>query len=511
MQWHILNWVVLLLYLGALVVMGFMFSSHNKTSKDYFVGGQRIPAWAAAVSLYATALSSISYIAITSSVYRVGWVFAMGVVGIIPLLFLVSKFFVPFIRRINATTAYEYLEARFHRPMRLMASLVFMVFHVMRIAIVVFIPTLAFQEALPGVSPLLLVAIMGFLCVIYTTVGGFEAVIWSDVVQTFVLFGGAILIAMIGFSVVPSGVNPFATLAADGKMFGEGVFGFNPKDVTIWWLFMGGFFGSIYQYIGSQDVVQRYSSTKSLKAAQRTVLINAPLLIVSIVMFILMGSALYLFYKYSGVVAPQLENMNAILPYFVVHQVPMGISGLIIAGIFAAAQSTVSSSLNSTATCAIVDFVQPMCPDLNEKQKLFFAQLASWSAGILGTLVAMSFVVNGQGDMYTLFNAIIGLLGAPVAGIFLLGIFCRKAGIVAAWIGFGVSAALSVYLGNPAKILSWIPGYEQPQIFPFLFAFIILFVSVVVGFLASMFTSNPGEEKLKGLTYTSLGDLSDIQ
>ena len=511
MGWSLLDWIVLIGYLGFLVWLGYFFSKRRSNSDDYFVGGQRIPAWVAAFSLYATGLSSISYVATTSNVYQSGWIFGVGVLGIMPLIPLVAEYFVPFIRRMNCVTAYEYLEVRFDRPMRLLASAIFMLFHIMRIAIVIFIPTLAFREVWPQINPLIIVAVMGFLCVIYTTVGGFEAVVWSDTIQTILLMGAAVLVMGYGFFAIPEGVNGFEALVADGKVFPAENFSFDPKVTTVWWLFLGGFFGTIYQYIGSQDMVQRYSSTKNLAEAKKTLYIQFPLLFVSVIMFVGMGSAIYLFYKFSGVPAPELQNNNALLPYFVINQLPIGISGLVIAGIFAAAQSTVSSSLNSTATCAIVDFIAPIRPNITDKEKITFAQIASWTAGILGTLIAMVFISQGQSDMYVLFNAILGLLGSPIAGIFLLGIFSNKVDSKAAWVGFYVSTAVALYLGNPGNILNIIPGYVKPDIFGFLFAPIVISSCMIPAYIAALFTPDPSMEKIKGLTYTSLSDQSDIK
>ncbi|MGL4388512.1 MAG: sodium:solute symporter [Brevinema sp.] len=510
MEWHFINILVIVGYFSLLIYLGYFFSKKRLDSNNYFIGGKKIPSWVAGFSIYATALSSISYVAIASNVYQSGWMFGMSALGIVPLIILVAHFFVPFIRRINAITAYQYLEARFNRPMRLMSSAVFMIFHVMRIAIIIYIPTLAFVAVWPSINPYMIVAIMGLLCVFYTTSGGFEAVVWSDAVQTIVLIFGALLVIFFGFSAVPSGINPFDALATDGKILTSSSFSLDPKNSSLWWLLIGSFFSSIYQYIGSQDITQRYSSTKSLDSAKETLYIQIPLLLISIFIFIGMGSAIYLFYKFSGISAPTLTHNNALLPYFVINQLPVGISGIVIGAIFAAAQSTVSSSLNSTATCAIVDFIDPIKP-LNESQKIKYAQAISWISGTFGVLIAMYFIAVGQNDMYIFFTAIIGLLGSPIAGVFLLGIFSSKVNSTGAWIGFFVSATTAIYLGNPGDILNFIPGYSKPEIFGFLFAPIVLTACLVPGYLSTIFLAPASAEKINGLTYHSLNDLSDIQ
>lgn len=511
MEWSFIDLIVLVLYLGFLVWLGYFFSKKRKDSDDYFIGGKRTPSWVVACSVYATALSSISYVATTSNIYKSGWIFAMGVIGVFPLIPLVAELFIPFVRRLQCVTAYEYLEARFDRSMRLLASIIFILFHIMRIAIVIFIPTLAFKEVWPQLNPLLLVGIMGFLCVVYTTVGGFEAVVWSDAIQTIVLMFAAIFVMIFGFMAIPEGVNGLQVLAADGKIFPKENFSFDPSQTTIWWLLLGGFFVSIYQYIGSQDIVQRYSSAKDLSSAKKTLYMQYPLLLTSIIMFTGMGSAIYLFYKFNGP-APQLDNNNALLPFFVINQLPVGLSGLVIAGIFAAAQSTVSSSLNSIATCAIVDFVVPLSKkEISDSSKITLAQWASWFAGILGTLLAMHFILKGQSDMYVLFNAILGLLASPIAGVFLLGIFFNRVGSKDVWLGFIISALFSIYFSNPNGILNIISGYEKPQIFGFLFAPLITGICIVVAYISSFFTKNPSLEKIQGLTFTYLSDQSDIK
>ncbi|MGL4394704.1 MAG: sodium:solute symporter [Brevinema sp.] len=510
MTWSWFDVLVMLIYFLLLMYLGYFFSQKRNSSNDYFVGGKKIPSWVAALSVYATALSSISYVAITSNVYKGGWIFGMASLGVIPLLFLVAHFFIPFIRRIHAITAYQYIEARFDRSMRLMASAIFMVFHVMRIAIVLFIPTLALITVWPTINPYLVVGVMGFLCVIYTTIGGFHAVVWSDAIQTIVLVFGAILVIFFGFQAVPKDINPFLVLALDQKIFPDTAFSFDPEDSSLWWLLIGGFFVSIYQYIGSQDITQRYSSTNSLSEAKKTLYMQIPLLFTSMFIFIGMGSAIYLFYKFSGVPSPELSNNNALLPYFVVNQLPVGVSGIVISAIFAATQSTVSSSLNSTATCAIIDFILPM-KKLSESQKIYFAQVVSWFAGISGVLIAMSFISAGQSDMYLFFNAILGLLGGPIAGVFLLGIFSTKVSSQGAWLGFLISASVAIYLANPADVLNYFTFYQKPQIFEFLFAPVVLISCLVPGYFSTFFFKPPTLQKIEGLTFKSLSNTSDIE
>lgn len=503
MNWHWLNWVVLCLYFLGVVYIGVYFSKKNNSSEDYFTASGRIPAWVTACSIYSTALSSISFIAIPASVYKHGWIMGMAPLGIIIMIVWAGYAFVPFFRKVRVITAYEFLEKRFDRSFRLVGSLSFILFHVIRIAIVLYLPTLALIAALPGVNPILLTAIVGFLCVVYTSMGGIEAVVWSDAIQTIVLLFGAFLIIIIGFMSVPSGVSSFEVLENSGKVFAPGTFDFNLAGKTFWGILIGGFLNSIYSYVGSQDIVQRYNTTKNIKEAQKSLYMNVPLALTSVVIFVGMGSALFLFFKFHTVLPEHIDG-NAILPYFVVHNVPLGFSGLVIAAIFAAAQSTVSSSLNSVATCITSDIVKPMMKNLTDKHELKIAKYCSWVVGIISSLLSLRFLSAGQGDMFLYFQAITGLLGGPIAGLFLVGIFTKRVNGKAAWIGFICSVLVAIYIGNPAGLLTkFIPGYEPPHIFEILISLVIIGSCVVPAYIASFFTGKPDEDKVYHLTYES--------
>lgn len=509
MAWHWLNWVVIALYFLGILMLGFYFSKKQVSTEDYFTASGRVPSWVTACSIYATALSSISFIAIPASVYGKGWLLGMAPLGIILMVIWSAIVFVPFFRRVNVVTAYEYLGKRFDNKFRLIGSLSFVLFHVIRMAVVLYLPTLALMQALPNLNPYILTAIVAILCVAYTSMGGIEAVLWSDAIQTIVLLSGAFLIILFGFSAAPEGVGQgFKLLADDGKIISDTFFSLDFMKTSIWTILIGGFVNSIYSYVGSQDIVQRYSTTKNEEEAKKSLFINIPLLLTSIFIFVGMGSALYIFFHFKAAL-PETINGNAILPYFVINYIPMGISGLILAAIFAAAQSTVSSSLNSVSTCMTADLLEQIKPGMADSAKLDFAKKSSWIVGIISTCLAMRFIQVGQGDMFLYFQAITGLLGGPIAGVFLVGIFFDKVNAKAAWCGFIVSVIIATYLGNPAGLLTkFIPGYQVPQIFEFSIAPIIIGSNVLVSLIASKFTGKAAPETTKGLTYSSIKNMA---
>ena len=504
MAWHWFDWVVIGLYFVVMFLIGMFFARRTKSTDDYFKAGGRVPALVTAMSIYATALSSISFIAIPASVYNNSWLLGMAPLGIILMVLWAAYTFVPFFRRVNVTTAYEYLGRRFDNSFRLVGSLTFILFHVVRMAIVIYLPTLAIQQVLPTLNPVLITVLVSIFCVAYTSMGGIEAVLWSDAVQTVVLLLGAFLVIIVGFSSAPEGIGQgFKLLADDGKIISPDFFSLDLAKSSIWVMIVGGFVNSIYSYVGSQDIVQRYATNKDENEARKSLFMNVPLLCTSVIIFIGMGSALYIYFHFKATL-PENVNGNAILPYFVVNALPVGISGLVIAAIFAAAQSTVSSSLNSVSTCMTADILEYFKPDMEDASKLKFARLSSWIVGIFSTLLAIYFIFNGQGDMFLYFQAITGLLGGPIAAVFLVGIFFDKVESKAVWVGFILSVIVAFYVSDPAGMLTkFIPGYAKPKIFEFMISFIIIGVGVLGSFLASFAFGKPSAEKIKGLTYST--------
>lgn len=484
MNWHWINWGVIFIYFIGIVGIGLYFSKKNESTSDYFRGAGKIPAWVTACSIYATALSSLSFMAIPASVFKNGWIMGVAPLGIILMVLWSAKTFVPFFRSLEVETAYEYLEKRFDKKFRFIGSITFIIFHIIRIAIILYLPILALTVALPQINPMFLVGIVGFLCVAYTSLGGIKAVVWSDAIQTIVLLFGAVIITVSGILELPTDIKVFEALNKADKIITPDMFSLNLAGKTLIGIIIGGFLSSIYAYVGSQDIVQRYSTTKSVEEAKKSLYMNIPLLLTSIIIFIGMGSGLYLFFTYSQTL-PETVSGNAILPYFVVNYIPTGLSGLVIAAIFAATQSTVSSSLNSVAICIASDIVKPFYKIMDDKLELKIGKYSSWIVGLLSSMLAFRFLKVGQGDIFLYFQSITGLLGGPIAGLFLVGIFIKKATSKEAWIGFLISIFMAFYIGNPMGIMEILPGYSKPQIFEFLISLMIIGSCVVPSWLIS--------------------------
>lgn len=497
-SWGWINWGVVALYLVGVLLFGFLFSKKNATSKDYFLGGARIPAWVSGLSIYSTMLSSISYVALPASIFKNGLIIGTASLGTIPLAFFVAKTIVPVFRSVDAVTGYEYLEKRFGSAFfRYVGSLAFSLFHIARIGLVLYLPAIALMIIFPGASVITLTIATALVCIAYTTTSGIAGVAWLDAIQAIVLVVGMLIMAFVAFQHIPE-QGLFAALTEQGKMYSASNFEFRLAGDSFWALVIGhGIFSSIYSYVGSQDVIQRYSITPTEAEAKKSVLFNVPLLVLSVVMFTLMGAALIIFFNYSGETLPENVSGNAIVPYFIFKYLPVGLSGLVVVGILAATQSTVSSSINSLATCVANDIV---CRNsTNDRLKVRVGIISSAVSGLIGTALAYYLIIQGQGDAFKLFAKLTGLFGGPLAAVFLLGIFSDRAGKEAGLACLLSSIALSAYLANPFNL-----GYTPIAVSPFLYALVLIGVGVVVGVIVSYIVPAPSRESLKNLTYRSV-------
>ena len=369
--------------------------------------------------------------------------------------------------------------------MRVLGSLLFMLYHLGRIAIVIYLPILAITSV-SSINPILIALFVGGLCIIYAFLGGIEGVIWTDVIQGFLLLGGALLIIFIGAYYIKGGFGTIAhDVAVHHKLYSKANWDPHNLKLFIPLIFAGSVFNSLYQYTGSQDVVQRYQTTSTMKETAKSLWTNGLLAFITIPIFYGMGTILYSFYLHSASL-PKGFNTSAVVPYFVIKEVPAGLAGLIIAGIFAAAQSTIASSLNAISACAITDFKQRFFDKKFKRvSDVQLARIVILIAGILGLLMAIYLLVGNQSQTWNLFLAFTGLFGVPIAGIFAAGIFTQRANTVGAVTGLIVSAALTYYV-------------QSKGMSPFMVSCVSFLSSMFIAWFVGLFT--PQKKNIVGLT-----------
>ncbi len=483
-----LNWIVLGGYLAGMLVIGFWASTRNETTDDFFLAGRRIPWWAAGLSIYGTQLSAITFMAIPAVAYGSDWVRIIGNWMIAAVAPIVIYFYLPFFRRLNITTAYEYLEKRFDVLVRLVGSLTFIVFQFARMGIVIYLPALALS-AVTGVDVFVCILLMGIMCTIYTVLGGIEAVIWTDVVQVLVLLGGALLcIVMVAVDV--GGFGEVVRIGMAHDKFRIFNWGTSPAEMTVWVMVVGMLFLNLTPYTTDQAVIQRYLTTRDEKASARSIWTNGLMCIPTGIIFFLLGTALFVFYQTRAeVVTP--DKIDKIVPWFVVHELPAGVAGLVIAGVFAAAMSTLDSSMNSIATALVTDFYRRFQPQATDRQALTLAKVITLVVGVIGTGSAMAMAMSNIYSIFDHFQMLLGYIGGGLCGIFILGVFTRGASTSGALIGALVTP-LVVYFVE-----------RQQVVHDYLLAAVGTITCVVVGYAVSMIWPD-ANRNLSGLTIHSL-------
>lgn len=436
-----LDYGVLAVYLASLVAMGVYFSRREKSTEDFFLGGRRVPWWAAGLSIFGTQLSAITFMAIPAKAYHTNWVYFVGNMMIVAVAPVVVFLYLPFFRRLNVTTAYEYLQQRFNPATRMLGSAAFLLFQLGRMGVVLCLPAAALNTV-TDMDIYLCIALMGTLATLYTVLGGIEAVIWTDVLQVFVLLGGALLALVIITLSIDGGVLAVVREHSAGEKLRWAHFNWDFTIAALWVVLLGKPFEVLVSYTADQTVVQRYLTTADEKAAARGIWTNAVLTVPASIIFFSVGTALWAFYKTHPHLLDPAGKIDDVFPWFIAQQLPAGIAGLVIAGLFAAAMSSLDSSLNSMATTITTDFYRRARPQASDQRCLNLARALTVLLGIVGTGFGLYMAWLESTSMWDQYSKIVGLFGGGLAGLFAVGIFTRRTTAAGAILGFIGSAAL---------------------------------------------------------------------
>ncbi len=482
----IINYCVLGIYLGFMLLIGFYFSKNEKTANDFFVAGRRIPWWAAGLSIFGTQLSAITFMAMPAKAYSSNWQYFLQNMGIWILATPMAVWvFVPFFRRLNVSTAYEYLERRFDVKVRLMASFIYVLSQLLKMGIVIFLPALALTT-ITGINIQFCIILIGVLCTIYTVFGGIEAVIWTDVVQVVVLLGGAILCGIIIIFDLGDELPALAGAAwTDAKFsLGSREFDFTRPTLIVILLSM---LAAPMPYISDQTVIQRYLTTKDEKATRKSLWTNAIMTIPASLIFFGLGTLFYMFYKNNPMLLePGMDN-DAVLPWFTLNHLPAGVSGLLVAGIFAAAMSSLDSAMNSSASAVINDFMIRFNEKMTEAKRLFYARFFTVFFGIFGTTAALVMSVYDIKSLWDLCSRLAGLVTGGLCAFFILAAFTKRTNAFGAITGAIVSAVCIFLIQNHTSLHF------------FLYAIISIAIACLVGYTVSIFTPK-SKKNIDGMT-----------
>lgn len=466
------DWTVMSAYFAGMAGVAWLVRGRNRSTEAYFLGGRRMPGWAVGFSMAGTALSSITFLALPADAFKTAWLRMLPNL-VLPLgVLAASRFFLRFYRDGRTTTAFEFLEARFGPSTRVYGAGAFVVGQLVRVSLVLFLLGQLTHE-LTGLSPEASILVSGLFVSAYTAVGGIEAVIWTDVAQTLVLtLGGAACFAVVAAD-VPGGLPEilatawaqgklsFSDLAADGTLRPTAL-GLSLTERTVGMMLLVGLSHWLAEYACNQNVVQRYCAAASEREARRALWFGCGWMLPLWTLFQLLGTALWVFYRHfptptsAAILAGQL-SAERIVPHFVVTQLPAGLAGLVVAGVLAAAMSSLDSSLNAISTVGTVDvYRRHVVRGRDDAHYLRAAKTLSWLAAavmIAGALLLLEARAKTLQDAAT---ALVALTSGGLLGLYLLGFLTRRGDGRA--VGLAIAATLALSLYRAFSSAAWFPA-----------------------------------------------------
>lgn len=482
-----IDWAVLLAYFAGILALGVYCWRRNNSADQFTAGGRTLPGWLCGLSIFATYLSSISYLALPGKAFVDNWNAFLFSLALPLAAWIAVRYFLPLYRRSGEVSAYALLETRFGLWARIYASCFYLLYQIARIGVVMYLMALP-MAVLFGWDIRAVIVVTGVIVAAYSFIGGIVAVIWADAIQAVVLLGGALLALVILLVQMPGGPAEVIEVANSAGKFSLGSAAvWEVSQPTIWVMLAFGLFDNLRNFGVDQSYVQRYIASSSDREAAKSVWIGALLYVPVSALFLFIGSSLYAFYQshpedlqqVRTIVAEQRllqagvpddaperaqrlaeiangladqELGDRVFPHFIAARLPVGVRGLLIAAVFAAAMSTVSTSLNSSATLVMSDFYQRLFrPQSSDAERVRVLRLATIAWGIMGTAMALALVrlTESALDVWWLMS---GVLGAVIIGLFLLGL------MVPAVRSRGAAAVLAVGMA----VIAWMAVSRSP-------------------------------------------------
>lgn len=443
---------VIALYMLAMVGIGFYFSRRNKNSDQFTKASGRIPGWAIGLSIYATFLSSNTFLGVPGKAFGSNWNAFVFSISMPLAAWVASKYFVPFYRSTGEISAYTHLEKRFGPWARTYAVVCFLLTQFARMGSIFFGIALSLQ-ALTGFSMQSIMIVMGICIIIYTVLGGMEAVIWTEVVQGIIKTLGALLILFLVVKELPGGFSTIIDVATADHKTSLGSFSPDFTESTFWVVLFYGFFINLNNFGMDQNYIQRYHTAQTEKQAAKSVWLCVWIYVPASFLFFVIGTALYAFYQTQpgmidpvklqvaaerlGVAATSAEAKqlaatlnpadygDKVLPFFMVNNIPTGLVGLIVSALLSAAMSTISSNMNASATVFTVDIYQKYFkPDITDKRKLYLLHVSTIAFGVIGLCTGLAMI--GAKSLLDIWWELSGIFAGGMLGLFLLGLISRQ-------------------------------------------------------------------------------------
>lgn len=473
MTLHWIDLTVLIGYLSLVAGMGYYFSKKNISTEEYFVGGRSFSGWVVGLSLVGTSISSVTFLSYPADAYKTTWIRFITTWSMPLGVLIAAYYFLPFFRRNNVTSAYEYLEHRFGPSVRVYGGITFIFAQLVRVSIILYLVSLLLHE-ITGFSIVTNILISGVFVAFYTIMGGINAVIWTDVIQTIILVLGGLLTLGVIINHLPGGLGQiFSVAISDGKLslaemtssgFRSIDWNFSITRKTGTMLFLVGLTSWLTEYSANQNTVQRYAAAKSTYEARKAMLVCvlSSLPIWAFYMFI--GTSLYVFFQvFPTIEATEMLNgvrkAEQIFPYFILNFLPPGFTGLVIAAALAAAMSSLDSSINAISTIGVVDIYRRHIKKA-EKDK-HYLQIAWLIAGGAALFMVCGALILNASETKTLQDTatiLYSITGGGLLGLYLLGFFTKKGNAKSVWIGLIVTSLFTIWtiLSKRGLVPEWL-------------------------------------------------------
>lgn len=444
----LLDTLIFIIYMIGVTLFGASFFRRNRTTSAFTLGNRNIPAWVITLSIFATFVSSISYLALPGTAYQSNWnpfVFSLS----IPIAALIAiRFFVPLYRKIDSPSAYSYLEQRYGPWARIYVSVCYLLTQLMRVGTILYLLALVLHTIF-GWNIAVIIVLTGLAIMIYSILGGLQAVVWTDAIQGILLMAGALITAVFILVKMPEGPGQMIEIAAEGGKFSLGSFSLDLSSSTFWVVLIYGIFINLQNFGIDQNYIQRYMASRSDGAAKRSALSGGLLYIPVSLLFLFIGTALWSYYQSGAAVLPESlqhpDLADQVFPHFIVTQLPAGVTGLLLASIFAAGMSTISTSFNSSATIFLTDYYRRyMKKGATEKDSMRVLYIASAAITLLGIIIALA-MINVKSALDAWWK-LASIFSGGMLGLFLLGTFSRRSSSKGAVIGVVAGIAVIAWM-----------------------------------------------------------------
>lgn len=466
---HPIDIGILVAYLAALAGIGIYFSRRQGKMEDFFLARRGMSWLPVGLSLMAALNSGIDYLMMPSTIIKFGVV--VLVVNLSWFLLYPYAFFItlPLFRRLQVYSAYEYLEHRFGIAVRGLGAAVFMLWRLGWMATALYVPCLAMTSVM-GRSDLLtpMIILLGSVVTISTMLGGIKGVIWTNVMQFCIMFGGLAGTILVAWYHVPGGVSEIVdsiskagaaqpmpdTVTVSGSFghFLQPIIDFFAIPTTAIALFISTMVGRLATYTSDQVMIQRFQTTRNIRESRQGFLVTAISDVVWMTSLAVVGLALFAYIQHNPLPEAIRETPDRIFPYFMSQVFPVGVTGLVIAAIMAASLGSIAGAINSLCAVAMVDFYKRLWlgrssqaeeSDREERRDVFVSRLVTFAVGIVGTTLSCN--VARMGTIFEISNKLINSFTGPLLGIFLLGMFTRRANEVGVFCGGFVGTAVTLY------------------------------------------------------------------